>query len=186
MSHTKLKERIDLLSTIVLGILGIIVLFLVSPDNLLMNPNFQLEIEHKDLLDKVYVINTGWAQAKNVRITILGNDNLVIKETNCLEGFTILPSNDTKKITLQLERMSSNLECSIYFTPSSLVLSQVIVTADDSSVISKKYSSPTEKLSQFTEYVRSLTYIIVILMIIVVMFRYIVQIGQIFDRKKST
>ncbi len=87
MDIEKHTHTINIVVTIILGISGLIVLFLVSPDNLVMKPNFELAIEYSDSLDKAYVINKGWAQAKNVMISVEGTDNLILKKSYCLEEY---------------------------------------------------------------------------------------------------
>ena len=91
-----------------------------------MNPDFQVSINPHNSSEKVYVINNGWKQAKNVIIFISGNEILSkesINSTNCPEGFEILPSNNSTILKLYLERMTVNLECSIYFSSESLEIS---------------------------------------------------------------
>lgn len=170
MSKVKSKSKSNLLTTITFGVLGLVVLFLVSPDNLVMNPDFQLAIITDDSSEKAYVINKGWDQAENVMITVVGNDELIIDDIDCLEGFEIIPFQDSKKLYLHLERMSVNLECSIYFSMNSSTISKIVVTSDDSSVSIKERSKDTLKISELTDLVRVLVVWLPALMILTIIF----------------
>jgi len=172
------KHGLDVGIKVVLAILGVIVLFLVSPDNLIINPSFEISIVPSNSSEKIYVINNGWKQADDVEIFIVGNESLSeksIKYSYCPEGFEILDSKQPMTLKLHVERMSVGLECSIYFSSESLEISKVIVTSDNQPFITKEPPKPSEIVSKISNNISVVIILMVVLFAILSIIRLVIS-----------
>jgi len=137
---------------VAIGILTFIGL-LLAPGSFLIHPVFEIEVtnpsraEYPSAFNEIKITNTGWVQAKNVRINIVPTTT----------GYTHVtcPEYSRSEILLEivryfeLDRMSVNLPCHmIAHRSDSIDTVQITVTADDSpAYIWKLKEQTTESLS---------------------------------------
>ena len=128
MGHLK-----DIVIPIGIGLLTFAGL-LFTPGSFLIHPSFDIFVtEPVAITNHINVTNVGLVQAKNVRINVDATGPITLVNNLCPEGFDIIPTEQIDQILIQLNRMSSNLECTFIISKSSFdKIVEVVVTADSS------------------------------------------------------
>jgi len=132
------------LAIIVAGITfgGSFIVILFSPGSFLLHPVFEIDpdffdfpSDEKKITQIIEIKNTGWVQAKNVRISVDATSKIELDRVNCSEKFVqpqegILENN----FEFEMERMSVNLPCDFWFKmpKQEFFVSTILITAENS------------------------------------------------------
>jgi hypothetical protein len=178
MLSPKSRDLIGIIVPICGGVLGFIGIFFY-PGSFFIHPTFDVKVDDSG---NITITNTGWIQAKDVKVQLSPTDLLGLTYTSCPELTNILKTNytnivnaltkdDSTKFTyesaLEFDRMSSNLPCEIKPANNEGILTKVTVTADNSpAFVWTKESNQTKNLTDTNQIILDLTIILVIVSMI--------------------
>ena len=117
----KTDNVISLVAVLVGLTTSISVVFLVEADIFEGRPNFSVKIEshyynETNHFEMFEITNIGDVQVQDAKIFVNSDDDLIIDETFCLEGF--ISENKNPTVQINFERMSSEIPCRINFLSS--------------------------------------------------------------------
>jgi len=86
---------------------------LLAPGSILLHPTYEIEYEalHNGTIETFTITNTGWIQAKNVKINLHPGDISYLQYEDCPEGDFGENWDSPRDTKMEFDRMSSNLSC---------------------------------------------------------------------------
>ncbi|MCH8914757.1 MAG: hypothetical protein IIA82_02760 [Thaumarchaeota archaeon] len=97
---------------------------------LFFTPQFEVDVENMpNNSTKVTMKNIGWAQAKNAIAFIDNTNNVKLITDTCYEGN--IENNQRAQYIVKFEKMSTNIDCTLFFNGNLKQYFFILVVADD-------------------------------------------------------